>query len=95
MRLCYRSNNRFESWICVPCAASDPHIDLEHEERHNSASWPLSSAFRYWALRLRRDGVLRLCDWCLKRRRRCHDSRRPHTFKNWKTYRRRQWAVEQ
>lgn len=94
MRLSHRSKPDFESLSCVPWTAADPNIDLELVERHNPAGWPLSSAFRYRALRLRKDGVLRLCDWCLTDSRRCNDSRRPRTFKNWKAYRRHQWAVE-
>jgi len=95
MRLFYRSKPNFESLSCASRRAATPHIELERQERHNPAGWPLSSAFRYRALRLRKDGVLRLCDWCLTDNRRCNDSRRPRTSKNWKAYRRLQWAVEQ
>lgn len=94
MRLSPRSKSYFESLRCVPSTAADPNTELEHVERHNPAGWQLASAFRYRALRLRKDGVLRLCDWCLTAHRRCNDSRRPHIFKNWKAYRRHQWAVE-
>lgn len=93
MRLPLRSRVTFELLSCAASAAPDPNIELEHEERQ-PARWPLSAALRYRALRLRNDRVLRLCDVCLRNRRRCHDSRRPRTDKSWKTYRLQQWAVE-
>jgi hypothetical protein len=90
MRLYSRSKPCFESLRCVLCTAADPNV----EEWHDPAGWP-SSALKYRAPRLRKAGVLRLCCWCLTARRRCNDSRRSHTFKSWKAYRRHQWAVGQ
>jgi hypothetical protein len=48
-------------------------------------------SFKYRAQRLR--GFLRICDWCLLRRRRCNDSHRPYTDKTWKSYRSKQWRT--
>jgi hypothetical protein len=95
MRLrCYSKPN-LESVPCAERAVGDLDSALESEERHNPGGWPLSSAFRYRALRLRKDGTLRLCDWCLTNKRRCQDSRRSgFNPKCWKAYRRHQWAVE-
>lgn len=97
MRLSHRSKSYFESVSCSVSgdAADGPLAAQENEERHHIARWPLSSSFRYLALRLRKDGDLRLCDWCLKSSRRCMDSERSRkTPKNWKAYRRHQWVVE-
>lgn len=94
MRLSYSSKLNVESWCCASRAAFDPDSALEAVERHNTGSWALSAGFRYRATSLRRARVLRLCERCLKKRRRCHDSRRPRTFRSWKAYRRHQWAVE-
>ena len=98
MHLSHRSKSPFESMSsCVHGDAADgAETALENEERHQITRWPLSSAFRFRALRLRKHGDLRLCDWCLLRRRRCMDSRRSRNLqKNWKAFRRHQWAVEQ
>lgn len=98
MHLYHRSKSYFESVSrCVPSDAADgPVTALENEERHHLARWPLASSFRFRAIRLRKDGVLRLCDWCLKDGRRCMDSRRSRNLqKSWKAFRRHQWAVEQ
>lgn len=95
MRLCCYSKPNSESLPYAQCVGGDPDSALEAQERHNPAGWPLSSAFRYRALRLRNDRVLRLCDRCLTDNRRCHDSRRSGANpKNWKAYRRHQWVVE-
>jgi hypothetical protein len=96
MRLSYHSTSTVESPCRCPLrAVGDPESALENEERHHIKRWPLSSSFRYRALRLRKDGVLRLCDRCLLSGRRCSDSRRCRNLRNWKAFRRRQWAVEQ
>lgn len=96
MRLSYPSTSTVESLRrCASRASGDPESALENEERHHVQRWPLASSFRYRAIRLWKDGDLRLCDRCLMSGRRCSDSRRRGNPKNWKAYRRHQWAVEQ
>ena len=64
-------------------------ISRGRKPRSQAPDAPVFEPFRYRALDLR--GVLRLCGWCLLNRRRCHDSHRPYTDKNWKSYRSKQW----
>lgn len=49
--------------------------------------------FWWRALLLERRRKLRLCIYCLRKRRRCHDSRRPYHVHSWKAHRRRQWRA--
>lgn len=98
MHLSDRSKSNFESLHCCAfSAASDAEPALESEDRHHIRRWPITSGFRAHALRLHKARELRLCNWCLRKRRRCWDSRRRHhnLQKSWKAFRRYQWVVEQ
>jgi hypothetical protein len=94
MRLSYNSKHKLESLNRGATAAPDPEHALAERERRDPSGWPLASAFRYRAVRLRRARKLRLCSVCQLGRRRCNDSRRPRVIKSWKAYRHFQWAVE-
>lgn len=61
----------------------------------DETAYPKFENFRWRALRLANAGILRLCEHCLRNRRRCMDSRKvvKNATRSWKSYRRMQYRT--